>query len=172
MLLQTHRRHFLLLEVLIAFALVALCALPLVYPHTAILKEQREFIRKVELDHVVNLLYANVMEKLYLNKISWSEIMQGSFDITEETLKEIDYNKPFHYAGNYSFSQKKYKPKKQGGYSHNLFTLTFHFLPKNLKNAEENKQKANKITYTYQVFIVRDLGQTGGNQPSNTQNPP
>ena len=68
------RRHSLLLEVLISFAIIALCILPLLYPHVYILKSQQEMIRTVELDHVVNLIYASTLEKLYLNQIPWDTI--------------------------------------------------------------------------------------------------
>jgi hypothetical protein len=73
---KVQRRHQSLLEVLIAFALIALCVLPLIYPHVAIYKAQNKFARKLELDHVVNLLYGKVLEKLYMNTIPWADLAQ------------------------------------------------------------------------------------------------
>ena len=74
---EVKKRYVSLLEVLIAFALIVLCVLPLIYPHVAMFKSQKAFIRKVELDHVVNLLYAKILEKLYMNSIPWQELGDG-----------------------------------------------------------------------------------------------
>ena len=154
---RLNKRFFLLLEVLIAFIIVVFCAIPLVYPHTAMLKAQNQFVRKMELDHAVNLLYGNILEKLYLNKLNWTDINQTTFDITDEMWKEAHYNKPLFYKGTFAFVEEKHKPKKIENYNLFQFKLVFTFIPKELEKGKEELKQANKINYTYTVFIVRDL---------------
>lgn len=154
---KLRRRFFSLLEVLIAFALVALCAIPLIYPHTAMLKAQNQFVRELELDHAVNLLYGNVVEKLYLNKINWNDINHTTFEITESMLKEAGYDKPLGYKGKFAFIEEKHKPKKLGNYNLFKYNLIFTFIPnENLKSGGEAQEK-NKRQFKYIVFIVRNL---------------
>lgn len=161
-----------LLEVLIAFAIVALCAIPLISPHAVMLKAQRQFVRKMELDHAVNLLYGNVLEKLYLNKINWTELtLQNPFEITPDLLKEAHYDKPFGYSGSYVFTEDKHKPEKLGNYNLFQFTLRFTFLPDEFKNSKDELKQKNTLEYKYKVFIVRDLRPPGAASVGNITQP-
>lgn len=150
-----------LLEVLIAFVIVVLCAIPLIYPHTAMLKAQNQFVRKMELDHAVNLLYGHVVEKLYLNKFNWNDINMTAFDVTDEMLKEAHYDKPLQYQGSFAFIEENHKPKEIGNYNLYQYNLVFTFIPNELKNKKELKPE-DKLTYRYTVFLVRDLRGPGG----------
>lgn len=160
------KRYQMLLEVLIAFALIVMCVLPLISTHVSMLKMQNQFIRKIELDHVVNLLYAKVLEKLYLNSYSFGDLTvnQTVFDVDASFLSEIGYDKPLQFKGSFNFfeTKPKYKPKKAAPYTLYLFKLTFHFLPVEFVNAPAEKKAAQMITYTYDVFLVRDLQAPGG----------
>lgn len=152
------KRPFLLLEVLIAFALVAICALPLMYPHVAMVKEQRNFVRKVELDHLVNLMYGNIVQKMYTNSLPWSQLLHHPFVVDESLLQEINYTAPFPYKGSYTFTVCKKKPKKKmAPYSLYLLTLTFQFLPDEFRNSDAKIQEKHTLEYTYRIFAVRDL---------------
>jgi hypothetical protein len=152
-----------LLEVLIAFALVAMCVLPLIYPHVAMLKSQNAFIRKVELDHTVNLIYARVLEKLYANTIPWGELGQTVFPVDNALLNEIPYQKPFYFIGSYNFFEvpPRFKPKDPGDYSLYLYKLTFNFLPVEYAKASDEVKKKQALKYQYDVFVVRDLRKPG-----------
>lgn len=151
-----------LLEVLIAFALIVTAVLPLLTPHLQILKAQREFIQKVQLDHDVNLLYGDVLQRLYLNRIPWNELFQSSYVIDPEMLQRsgIDPTK-FPFQGVYRFKQIRCKPKPDAPYSAGLFQLTFSFVP---KTASKNKE-VKPLDYEYKVFAVHDTttaGKVGG----------
>lgn len=88
------KRHFLLLEVMIAFALIVMCILPLIYPHTFILTSQRKFIHKVDLDHQVNRIYADIVERLYRNGIPWNDIISGTeFEVNDLLLQRLKLEK-------------------------------------------------------------------------------
>ena len=58
-----------MLEVLIAFALIAISAIPLIYPHVSMIKEQKESINRMKIHHVVNLIYTNILEKMHKNEL-------------------------------------------------------------------------------------------------------
>ena len=143
------RRHSLLLEVLISFAIIALCILPLLYPHIYILKAQQEMIRTVELDHVVNLIYANTLEKLYLNQISWDAIeSKKEIPIDPEQVKSCGFGCPLPYTGTYQFVEIKHKPKKITEKALYLFELVFKF---------EKAGGKDKKEYKYKVLIERKI---------------
>lgn len=162
--LKVRRRFFTLLEVLIAFAIVVLCALPLIYPHSVMLREQHQFVRELELDHAVNLLYGNIAEKLYLNKINWPDLNNNTFEISEAMLKEAHYDKPLGFKGSFAFIEEKHKPKKIGNYNIFKFNLVFTFIPNEYLKSDDKIKEKNKRVFKYIVFIVRDLRAPGGNK--------
>ncbi len=165
-----HKRHFIMLEVLIAAVMVAFCVLPMIYPHVVMYKAESEFVRKMEVDHAVNLLYGNILEKLYLNKISWSDIQQNTFEVTDEMWQEVHLT-PLPFTVTYKFTEVKHKPKTIGNYNLFEFLLTFRFVPLRLKEADEEKQEEQAQIYEYTVFIVRDLRPPGTAEQAPAQNP-
>lgn len=148
------KRHFLILEVLIAFTLIVLCVFPLLIPQAFILKSQGAFIKKIKLDHFVNLLYGNITERLYLNSIEWKDIESGTlFPITADTVAEMGFP-PLFSQGSYSFKESDRKPSKSKDkpdppYILYILTLTFSF------KINEGDEKA--LEYTYDIFVARNL---------------
>lgn len=132
---RVSKRPFLLLEVMIAFALVVLTILPLIYPHTYILRTQKEFIKEIDLDLWVNNHYANLIEQLYKNQIPW-DVISG-----QRTLSLNPENLPF--SGTLQFTQLKSKPDEITTYGVYLFEITYSF--------------SNKLTYTYHLMLIRDV---------------
>lgn len=162
------KRPILLLEVLIAFAIIALCIFPLIYPHAVIAKAQKEFIKKIELDHAVSLLYAQIYQDLHRNKIEWSDIMsQRKFEILPEDLKKINDNKNLPFMGEYHFEQVIHKPQTPQDTTAYLFHLIFDFYPQHevRKNKEKNLSK-KALQYKYTLFILRDLAHQKSAEPS------
>jgi hypothetical protein len=146
-----------LLEVLIAFALIVLCALPLIAPHVGLLKVQHQFLRKVDLDHAINLLYGSVLEQLYMNSIGWADLMQNQFPIPEQEFQRLGY------FGSYNFNEvaPTYKPRDpEAPYALYRLTLTFNFIPLEFARASDEIKQKNTLKYRYEVFVVRDRRQT------------
>lgn len=87
-------RHMLLLEVLIALSIVLLCILPLLQPHVVMIQSEKDFIREVQLDRVVNQLFADLLIKDFYNqKITWEEITSNrDVPINSESVKALLYN--------------------------------------------------------------------------------
>lgn len=154
---KIRKRPIMMLEAMIAFALVVLCAIPLIAPHTAMLKAQRQFIRKIDLDHAVNLLYASVLEQLYMNSIGWNDLLNHAFPIRKEDLQRLGFTYGLGYEGSYQFHIIKRKPKDENDpYSLYLLNLTFSLLPEELSKAADDVKEKNTVKYTYEVFVVRD----------------
>lgn len=146
------RRNSLLLEVLIAFVIVVLCILPLIYPNMYILQSEQEMIHTVELDHIVNLVYADTLEKLYLNEIPWESIIQSkAIPINAEVIKNCGFGCPSPYTGTMTFTEMKHKPKKIEDKALYLFKITFEFTkpPRNKKFEEKPKK------YDFELVIER-----------------
>ncbi len=147
------KRHYLLLEVMIALAIIVMCVLPLMYPHVSMLQAQKRFIKKIELDHVVSLLYAKMYEQLQRNEIPWSKIEEkGLNDIDQQQLKELNHNKPLPYTGTYKFAEK-HKSNPENPLSTSLVTLTFYFTPKDLPK-KQDVEFPELLTYEYKIFVA------------------
>lgn len=156
------KRPLILLEVLIAFALVVLCVLPLIYPQVFILKSEREFVDTIELDHAVNLLYGNRLQKLYLNEIDWDEIEEERhIPITNAMIKESEITKKLPYKGEYQFFIIKRKPPRPEDRLY-LVRLIFSFTSTSAKKTKTvnnegqlSSEPVKKLTYGYDIFIER-----------------
>jgi hypothetical protein len=150
-------RPVVLLEVLIAFALVALCALPLIYPHVFILRSEKKFISTVQLDHLVNHLYAGILQKLYQNEIPWQDIENGkAIPIDANLLEFVKYTQELPFTGNYQFIKIRQNPPKTDEKTAYLFNLEFTFIAKPGLFLEKDLKELNpKITYNYQVAVER-----------------
>lgn len=154
------RRHILLLEVMIAFAIILLCIFPLLYPHVMIAKAQKEFIQKIELDHAVTLLFGQVYQDLLSNKIEWRDIEgMRKFDVSDEELKKYNQDRFLPFKGSYRFKKIKQKPpaSQNPEATANLYEITFSFAKLNTLKNKLTKSKNNTSKYVYQVYILRDI---------------
>lgn len=143
-----------LLEVLISFALIVLCVLPLISPHLYILKSERQFIHLVELDHSVNLLFANRLERLYQNKIPWEDIKSGrEIPIDDFLFEEAGVKGKLPFKGSYRFIEEKHKQSPEGTEKAvYLFKLIFSFVK---PTKEKDPEKEKRLEYTYLLAIER-----------------
>lgn len=147
-----------LLEVLIAFALTALCVLPLIYPHVHIFKTQKEKIASIELDHAVQLLFARCLEQLYRGEIAWADIENESqFPIDEASYLAAGYPKPLPFRGHYAFKEITHKPSEPQEKGIYLFELNFIFTP---MHAPSTPHPAPPLNYHYRLVIERTLSRS------------
>jgi hypothetical protein len=143
------KRPVLLLEVLIAFALVALCVFPLVAPHVFILKAQYQFNHKITLDQAAAKVYGHILEMAYRNQIPWQAFEQKqTFPISEDIMRAAGIENGT-YKGTYQFSISRQKGKETP-LTARVITATIAFLPK-----DRIKESSQESTYEYQFFAVR-----------------
>lgn len=133
------KRPFLILEVMIAFVLIAFCALPLVHPHIVMVKGQKESINRMKIHHAANLIYVSVLEKMHKGDITLADI-QGKkiFDISTDDLKGID-----GFKATYQFTAGKHKVRDDSGFTVHKATLLLNFIPKS----------GNTISHEHLIFF-------------------
>jgi hypothetical protein len=147
------RRYIALLEVLIAFAITALCILPLVYSQIIVVKSERKFLDIVELDHAANQIYAEILQKLYEKKIPLSEIENGKeTEIDQALLEASGVAGHFPFIGSYRFVLILQKPPEPQDKILSLYSLIFTFTEKS-----QTKKNEKPIKYDYRVFIEHRL---------------
>lgn len=153
------KRPVALLEVIIAFAIIALCILPLIYPHIFILRSERKFISAVELDHLASRLYADRLQKLYQNEIPWQQIESGvATPIDANLLHAAGYSGTLPYTGTYQFVKEKQKPTNPVDKVAYIFQLKFIFTEKPEFFQEKDLKEDNpKVTYMYRIPVERKI---------------
>jgi hypothetical protein len=158
--IKVKKRHMILLEVMIALALIALCVLPLLAPHAFLLKQQKQFISTIELDHMVNLLYADTVERLHRQEIAWQSIQEKTvFPVDASTYARIHYDKTLPFTGSYRFEDSKHKINDKENWGVHLLKLVFTFVPTQIIAEGETEKKLKTFEYTYQVFVTYNAGE-------------
>lgn len=152
------KRYVLLLEILIALAIVAMCILPLLAPHATILTQQQKFLKKTTLDHTVNLLYVDVLEQMQRNIIPWQAIDKHTqIPVDDDMMKRIGITVPFPFKGYYRFDIKPHEKSgepsvkgnpKSGWYVYKL-VVTFVFTP------THEGTKKEKYIFPYRLSVLR-----------------
>lgn len=167
---KVKKRHMILLEVMIALALIALCVLPLLAPHAFLLKQQKQFISTIELDHAVNLLYADMLEKLHKQEIPWQGIQEGTvFPIDESAYKRINYDKTLPFTGTFRFEDIKHKINEKEQWGVHLLKLIFTFVPTQQLTGAESEKKIKPLEYSYQVFVTYQSGEKHVDETSSSE---
>lgn len=162
--LKIKHRSILLLEVLIAFAIIVMCIFPLIYPHVALVKAQKEFIQKIEIDHAVTLLFGQIYQDLHTNQIAWKDIeAKKRFELSEQDFKKFNAGKALPFKGYYYFEPLIYKPKNQPKEetSAHLMNLIIKLYP---QSSIRSRKAQKALEYKYKVFILRN--------PKSTQQEP
>lgn len=94
---NSKKRHFQLLEIMVAMVLIVLCAAPALKIYTNMYKQQTEIVRNYEADHLVHIVHSKIIERMYKNIISFDDILMGderSFEDKDLTskLKKMGYS--------------------------------------------------------------------------------
>lgn len=175
------KRHMLLLEVLIAMFIITLCILPLLSPFAMVLKQQRHFIKTMNLDHVVNLLYVDVLDQLQQNKIPWNAIQDhAQIPIDDSMLRRAGYQEQLPYKGTFRFDEQHLpaggpaiKGKPAIGWYAYWLVVTFVFTSPDYVEArgDKNEAKGVKYIFPYQVSILRQTPPSTESAPNGTGTP-
>ena len=139
------KRHMVLLEVMIALALIALCALPLLTPQTDMIRAERRFVDEIEADRTANIIFANIAQKMYQDTIQWDALFnEEEVPIEGELLEGAHLRKTWPYKMTYHFKNKKKKPANEPPL-YALFELTITM-----------NSKVEKLTFNYEIFVEKE----------------
>lgn len=89
------KRSFLLLELLLSLALIALCLFPLLKPQAAMRKADMANLEEMQWERVAQAAFCKVKVMLYENQIPWSALKKG-------VSGELDDGFTLERKGNYS----------------------------------------------------------------------
>ena len=146
--MRLRKHHQMLLEVLISLTLVLMCLLPLLQPHVVMIQNEKEFIREVQLDRVVNQLFANMLvDQFYGQRINWNMIAEKS----NMTVDSSDV-KALGYQGSYVIIHSQPQPEETALDE----TKAFHLL-QILYTFKPVIAGGKTLQYTFDLFVQKPL---------------
>lgn len=174
-----NKRPILLLEVLIACAIVILCTTALLSPQVEMAIAQQRMVRDSELHHWVNYFYASeLLEKMYSKRIPWESIIDKQpVSLDSSRLAELAF------TGSYKFTTIWHKPLKQEG-TKNFYVMKVTFTFTDLWDKIPGTDKPRTLEYNYELFIEHnqkasdvappeaEAKDKAGNKVNNKANPP
>ncbi len=147
-----NRRHFLLLEVLIAFSLVLLCAFPLLTTQVFIAKAEKQSLHDIEIDRLVNIVLVHIVQDLYNQKPEWKELNEGiEIRLEKEWLDKSSFPKIFPYEVKVHLKLKEEEDTEEETKEDTKYLLqvTIQFVP------QDKSQDA--LRFPYEIFLTRHL---------------
>lgn len=145
--------HFQLLEVLIALMIVSLCIIPLIYPQAMMHREQKQFLQELQIDHIANLAFADLFEKLHKNdkSLPWESIKNTRpFTIQNDIVQSEYEEKKIPVSITYKMDEMKDKIDK-----YHLYKVIIDIIPLQRLSKEH-------FYYEYELFI-----ETPSNEPKD-----
>ncbi|MBS0622639.1 MAG: type II secretion system protein [Verrucomicrobia bacterium] len=110
------KRPYLLLEVLVSFALVALCATPLLHSQFSAKQKEEKRLLEIERAYMADEAFDQIRMKFYTHEISWEDLqrnkpVEGKLDKLSCTYTIREY--------------EKYKKGDRALYRINAITISF-----------------------------------------------
>ena len=156
------KRPFLLLEVLIAFAIVAICILPLLAPHLWIIQGEKAFLAEIQADRVAGNLFGELIQKLHENEIPFELLLDN---------RRNEINAKLNIPYKVSWSSQIERDKKGQTDNQHFYLLRLSLLMEPLDLRKELK-------FDHLIFVERNLafGEEGSAEikefiPSNNELP-
>lgn len=151
--IRTLRKPFVLLEILIAIALVALFALPLSFNPTRTILKQVDLLEEMECERIADLSFAEVKEILLKNELSWDEIGAGKgkkYPLPQKFIHLKGFSKKA-VDRRFSFQVKHEKEGVQGA------TLRHLIITIDLTLAKLSKKEKATLPFEYHLFAKKVL---------------
>lgn len=171
--LRRSKRHFQLLEVMIAVLLLIICAVPALKVFTNVFQEQTRINSAYDRDHLVRLVHAQIVEKMYRNEISLQQVIDGT--IQEFRHAELDLTlQRLGYQALYRFHVTYPKPDALAGASSLVSDLYIRLHKKNSQvnrfdpktsNDKYGFQNEDSLTYDYKYVVYINHEARGTSQP-------
>lgn len=140
------KRHFLLLELLIGCFLLAFAVAPVLRLYTVGYLQTLEAARFHKQAHWIHQLYAEIMEKLYLQQIPWQELVLAEKrpifpSVSQEKLQGLGFD--------VSYLFRELDRKKGGERWGYLFEVELI--------VEDRKKSTQPVHYRYPFYLDRGL---------------
>ena len=158
---QFYKRHFQLLELMVAAFILLICIAPTMKIFTNIYKSQKEIIRINQRDHLAHLVHAKFTEQLYKRTIPLKDIDVGNPIILKDVeLNEFLQKYFFDYSGTFFLKPHAKKGESPDCY---LCELKIEIIDTLIKpkepsgdhqsNGISSTQNSAVGTYDYSIFI-------------------
>lgn len=119
---KASKKPFLLLEVMIAIALITLCILPMLSPFVRIYQAERNSTREIHATLVLSQLHVSFIERLHKIEIPWGDLVSGEVQpLSSPALAALGYE------GYRLVTISKNKPPKDPIYF--LFNIDYLLIP-------------------------------------------
>jgi hypothetical protein len=172
---KKNKRHFQLLEVMVAIFLIMVCAVPSFKILTQVYQEQAAVVRINQRDHLVHLIHAKVVEQLYKRAIPLSEIMEGvhakfADPILQPELERLKYEASYDLSFIEPRSEKG--KEKATEYLGKMVIEMRDLLKPNRTLVEENQKKEVQYEYLFYLARIERNGRKGIQEQTPPVNPP
>ncbi len=159
---QNHKRHFQLLELMVAAFILLVCIAPTMRIFTSMYLSQQEIIRENQRDHLAHLVHAKFTEQLYKRQISLEEVIQSkTIALTDPEL--ISQLQKFSYECTGTFTiVDSYTPRDQEKPTEYLSQLVIKLKdvsPKAQKISNKTIENQDPAESFYDYFIYIDAGE-------------
>lgn len=151
MLLSVKKKPFILLEILIAIGLIALCAVPLIVRPLQLYQKEMNFLWEIEAERLADWTFSEIKEKLLKNEIPWKKLPDKKKGKETFTLPDAFISLP---EGQKKKVQRKFtlkcKREREGLKEeiYRMYEVKIYFTPKLI--SQKKKQK-----YLYRVLIQK-----------------
>lgn len=144
------KKPYLLLELLIAFTIVALCAVPFVRTPVNVFETEMRSLEKMTLQRQVELDFASVKEELYKNQIAWKILMREKA-AAETHVSIITLSMGKDFKRDYERTRALYaKTVEEGRNNEEHALLTVHFSYKRLP-----KRSKDSVSFHQEFFLTK-----------------
>lgn len=146
---------------MIAFGILALSAIPLMYPHLLILKEERALILELDVDLAAQNLIADLIAELHEMRVPFRLIEDdGVYEMTKDKVSKAGIS-PEAIERVFVRFEQKHKPKNPS--SSTLYSVkgTLHILYSPLYQERIRRKEAS---FSFSFLALRKVPQSGGNE--------
>lgn len=152
--MKIRKKTFLLLELMIGIALLALFALPSIGSPFFLMQSEIVSLERMELERISEVQFAHLKEKLYKNEIPWDVIAKeemGEPIKGETTLNLLGFKKHTFETKTYIWTKRQHEGKDHKESFH-LVGIKMQFIPK-----PKNGHKVTPITFVHRLLIKKSL---------------
>jgi|GEM_PF-3991261 len=150
------KRHFQLLELMVAAFILLICIAPVMRIFTSIYQSQQSIIRENQRDHLAHHVHAEVVERLYKREISIDDIENQLIFLSDPELNEQLKALSYSLEGILTIVQT-YKPKGE--------EYPTMYLGKLLVKIKDILPKSQGAETFYDSYIYIDAGEMGKTSP-------